>query len=517
MRQAYIPTFACAIFAFFALTQIAGCRHDETGRTLDALPRAALSERFCDADIVPHQVLLTPSNCPPDFDAQALSQNLTAFARKNSDPNEKISIVQLDDRCRLLAESSSKTEAQLRSFFQVFVSLNNRDKQTEESLKDNKLDSFSVDLIEPNFKITIDDRGLPPRTSATTGAPWWFRSDFPGADAVNAWKEYGQGSSEVVVAILDTGVSSGHPALQNNMWRASTEFNVTLGKQKVSCEAGTIGFNATTTDPKSICTPEDDSGHGTHVAGIIGALNQQSDSPIGVNSNVKLMPIKIFDGKSTTVDRVITAIEFALKIKQFFGNRADIRVLNNSYTLFLQCDSEIRTLRAKIDETNEKGMLFVAAAGERKPTFPDDPINDDDVTHTYPAGFSLQNVLSITAIDESGSLLISFGEQSNHGRQTVHMGAPGDAIFSTDLLSHNGGFSERNGTSMATPFVSGAAALLVSVPGCSGLSAAAVKETMLRGTTDTPSLVGKTVTDGRLDIYKAIQLCATPRKAASPH
>jgi subtilisin family serine protease len=151
-------------------------------------------------------------------------------------------------------------------------------------------------------------------------------------------------------------------------------------------------------------------------------------------------------------------------------------------------------------------MLFVASAGQTNSSVPQYG-NNDDYAH-YPSNFnSLPNVISVTAISQKGVLSESSLETANYGKNSVDLGAPGSSIVSTYLPTISP-YSAKTGTSMAAPFVSGAAALLFSVPGCSSLTPNAAKQKIIEGTVYTAGLAGKTSTDGRLNVFNAISPCA---------
>jgi hypothetical protein len=185
-----------------------------------------------------------------------------------------------------------------------------------------------VELVEPNFIIRAS--AVPNDTSMD--ALWGLRNTgqnvdgqagVPGADigAVAAW-DLTTGTRANVVAILDTGIDYRHPDLAANVFTAPRQFSVTLGEITVTCLAGTHGFNAL----NNSCTPFDDNGHGTHVAGIVGAVGDNAAGVTGVNWTANLMGLKVLDatGTGTTTD-AIKAIDFAIKAKAALGADANVR------------------------------------------------------------------------------------------------------------------------------------------------------------------------------------------------
>lgn len=346
-----------------------------------------------------------------------------------------------------------------------------------------------VELVEPNYIIRADSMPNDPSFSSqwglrNTGQVVDGQTGVPGADidAVAAW-DITRGSRANIVAILDTGIDFNHPDLAANVFSAPRSFTVTLGSVTVSCGAGTHGFNALT----NLCVPFDDNGHGTHVAGIIGAVGDNNAGITGVNWTANLMALKVLgvDGTGTTSD-AIKAIDFAIQAKAALGADGNIRVLNASWggsTFSQALDDEIQA-------ANNADMLFVAAAGT-------DGRNTDTTPH-YPASSTKSNVLSVAAVDNTGALA-SF---SNYGATTVDLAAPGATTLST---FPNNSYGELSGTSMAAPHVAGAAALLLSV--CPS-NTATVRSRLLGAVDPEASLAGKTVSGGRLNVANALLGCA---------
>ncbi|MBA3631505.1 MAG: S8 family serine peptidase [Acidobacteria bacterium] len=293
--------------------------------------------------------------------------------------------------------------------------------------------------------------------------------------ALKAWLKT-QGSNDVVVAVLDSGVDYTHPDLVANMWLRPD--NVPQYKDD---ELGTIndehGFNAA--DNQS--DPMDDNGHGTHCAGIIGAEGDNDEGIAGINWHVEIMPLKFMGrGGFGTTKNAIEAINYAIDRKR---NGVNVSVINASWGSTVYS----KALEDAIRAAGEAGILFVAASGNNS--------TDNDRSPHYPSNYDLPNVISVAALDRSDQLA-SF---SNFGIKTVHIAAPGKDILSTWL---GDSYREASGTSMATPYVAGTAALvLASEP---KLSVEKLRERILQSVDKIDSLNGKVESGGRLNAAKAL-------------
>lgn len=291
------------------------------------------------------------------------------------------------------------------------------------------------------------------------------------------------GSRSIVVGVVDTGIDYNHTDLAANVWSNPGGIG--------GCAAGTHGYNAIT----KVCDPLDDHYHGTHVAGTIGAVGNNGLGVVGVNWVSSIMGLKFLDstGSGTTAN-AISAIDFAVNAKIAGVN---VRVLSNSWGggPFAQ------TLLDEINKANANDILFVAAAGNNG--------TNNDASPHYPSNYNAPNVVSVAATDNN-DLLASF---SNFGATTVHLGAPGVDIFS---LQPGNAYQYLSGTSMATPHVSGVAALvLAKTP---GLTTAQLKSAIFNNVDPISSLTGKCTTGGRLNAAKAVggapPLCTPPAAPA---
>jgi subtilisin family serine protease len=376
---------------------------------------------------------------------------------------------------------------------QNFRRLHSRRLKTEEliaSLRNHP----DVEYAEPNYVLSTGATPNDPSFGSlwgllNTGQIMSGQAGTPGVDigATTAWNT-STGSRSNVVGVVDTGVDYNHPDLAANIWSAPAQFNVTIAGQTITCAAGTHGFNAIT----KTCDPMDDNMHGTHVSGTIGATGNNGVGVVGVNWTASIMGLKFLgsNGSGSTVD-AINAIEFAIQAKAAFGATANVRVLSNSWG----GGGFSQALLDEINSANTANMLFVAAAGNSA--------WDLDSTPSYPASYNAANIVAVAATDNKDQLA-SF---SNYGATSVHLGAPGVTIVSTLPNNSYGGL---NGTSMATPHVSGAAALVLS--SCT-LTTAQLKTALLTSVDLVSALANKTTTGGRLNVGRAIQGCGQPRVA----
>ncbi len=319
-----------------------------------------------------------------------------------------------------------------------------------------------------------------------------------GADihATSAW-DLTTGSKANVVTVVDTGIDYSHPDLAANVWSAPAPFSVTIGGTTISCAAGTHGFNAIA----NTCDPKDDNNHGTHVSGTIGGAGNNGIGVAGVNWTASIMGSKFLDATgSGSLANAIKAIEFAIQAKNAFASTAgaNVRVLSNSWG----GGGFSQGLLDEINKANTNNMLFVAAAGNSA--------SNNDVVPSYPASYNAPNVIAVAASNNQDQLA-SF---SNFG-STVALAAPGVDVLSTTI---NNTYQFFSGTSMATPHVSGAAALILSK--CS-LDTAGVKAAIINNVDVVGALTGRVATNGRLNVDKALRACAAPATpgftlAASP-
>jgi subtilisin family serine protease len=387
-----------------------------------------------------------------------------------------------------------------------------RDVATLVEAIDSKSPSDLIEKVEPNYVLRADalpdmwglsNDGSPLKACGPDGAP--SGGGKAGADirAVEAWGQ--TAPKQVVVAVLDSGVKLNpeHPELKGVLWSAPNDFTVTVRKDTgfdtITCPKGSHGFNALV-DPKSKsrCEPVDDNGHGTQVAGIVAAVGGNG---VLATPRIQIMVIKVLDKEAKgDVSIVAEGIEFVTELKK--QGLADVRVLNNSYgytckiTGTAMCTNMCASalLAAAVRGTGEVGMLFVSSAGE--------PNNNNDCLAHFPSSFDspnvVSNVISVAGFDHNNNLDYS---QSNFGK-TVPIAAPGVNICSTGAGSQ---FIYSHGTSLAAPFVSGAAALLLTK--CD-LSPPSLKRLLLSNADQLNFDSARPIGGGRLNAFRAITATA---------
>jgi subtilisin family serine protease len=315
-------------------------------------------------------------------------------------------------------------------------------------------------------------------------------------DAPEAWG-LTRGDASVVVGIIDSGMDYNHHDLSGNVWTNPGEIAGNgIDDDGNGYRDDVHGWDFYNND----ANPMDDNGHGTHVAGTIGASGNNGVGVTGVNWNVKMMALKFLgaDGGGT-LSGAVSALNYASAMASQYG--VNIKLTNNSWG----GGGYSSSLFDAIQRSGQAGQLFIAAAGNGGA----DGIGDDnDAAASYPSSYNLDNVISVAATDHSDVL----GSFSNYGKTSVDLAAPGVSILST---TPGGNYGYMNGTSMATPHVSGVAALAWSY--VSNATASNVRDAIWGGVDTKASLSGKVATAGRLNAFNTLQrLGATYAAPAAP-
>lgn len=351
-----------------------------------------------------------------------------------------------------------------------------------------------VAAVEPDF--AINPTALP--SDPAFSRLWGLRNagqtgGVVGADirAETAWNTT-IGSRSVVVAVIDTGVDYTHQDLAANIWTNPREV---AGDGIDNDGNGLVddvrGWDFANRD----ADPMDDNGHGTHVAGTIGAVGNNGVGVTGVNWQVSIMPLKFLTASgSGSTSNAIAAVNYVTRMRREFG--VNIVASNNSWG----GGGSSTLLRDAIDNGGRAGILFVAAAGN-------DGANTDIAPH-YPSSYPGSSIISVAATTRDNTLA-SF---SNYGLTSVDVAAPGSGIYST---VPGNAYATYSGTSMATPHVTGTVALLAAAYPTANL--AQIRSAILTGTTPVAGLAGRVATGGLLNAAGALdRLGSLVRSGTTP-
>ncbi|MHB9009164.1 MAG: S8 family serine peptidase [Limisphaerales bacterium] len=321
-----------------------------------------------------------------------------------------------------------------------------------------------------------------------------------GSQAAEAWARGYTGSPNVVVAVIDDAIQTSHPDLAPNIWTNPREIPGNGidddGNQFVDDVNGWDFMH----DDASTFDGDVRNVHGTHVSGIVGARGNNGLGVVGINWSVGILPLQAGVNNQLPDSAIIAAIRYAVRLKQEQG--VNIVALNCSFAS--RDHPGLHLMQEAVIAAAKQNILVVCGASN---WMKDDRRLDNDQRPIYPANFDTtipapdgsvadyDAVISVAAINARGGL----ADFSHYGQQTVDLGAPGVDILST---IHPDLYGTISGTSMAAPHVAGAVALYASTH--PGASAREIREAILSSVAPSPSLMGKTVTGGRLDLSEVI-------------
>ena len=337
-----------------------------------------------------------------------------------------------------------------------------------------------VEYAEPNYKVYVDAT-IP--NDHYFSLLWGMHNTGQSGvttdadiDAPEAW-DITTGSSDIIVAVIDTGVDYNHPDLAANMWTNPDETLNGIDDDGNGYIDDIRGWDFFSDDND----PYDESGHGTHCSGTIAAEGNNDMGVVGVSWNAKIMPLRFLGPEGGYTSDAVLAINYAI------DNGADI--MSNSWG----GGGYSKALENAIYAANDAGILFVAAAGNAG--------TDNDEYPHYPSSYDVPNIVSVAATDRYDNLAYF----SCYGLESVDLGAPGVTIAST---YPDNSYCYMSGTSMAAPHVAGAAALIkAQYP---DITVDALKARLLESTDSISSLDGKTVTGGRLNINNCFNVYIQP-------
>ncbi len=333
-----------------------------------------------------------------------------------------------------------------------------------------------VNAAKPKFKKEVEVILNDPKMSEH----WGIKK----TDSHKAWN-ISMGSKDIIVAVIDTGIDIAHKDLQNNLWVNRGE----IGFDKNNKDRATNGIdddgNGFVDDihgwnfVANNNSLKDNHGHGTHIAGIVGAEGGNGFGISGIAPNVSIMALKYYDPQGPGSNNLVNTIK-AIK----YATKMGAHIINYSGGGLEYSAEEYQAIK----EANDKGILFVAAAGNER--------SNSDKHRYYPADYPLANIISVTAANETDNILPS----SNYGQQTVDIQAPGSNIYSA---LPNNSFGNMTGTSQGTAFVTGVAVLVMA--NNRQLTAEKVKKYILKTGDDVPpSMRHKTRYAKRLNSWKAL-------------
>lgn len=297
-----------------------------------------------------------------------------------------------------------------------------------------------------------------------------------------------------VVGVIDTGVNYNHPDLAQNIWINPGEIagdGIDNDQNGYVDDVNGFDFGVFDSDPMD----EENGGHGTPVAGSLGAVGNNGIGVAGVAWSVQIMCLKIADEFGRLSSRaIIAAHDYATMMLQ---RGVNLVATNNSYSgiggnFYNNPDSQpdLVAEEAAIQRYLDAGGVIVASAGN-------DSLDNDSNVSAYPASFDLPGIIAVAATDNNDAL----ADFSNYGVRTVDVAAPGVQILTT---SRDGGYEYIDGTSFSSPIVAGVVALLKSYK--PNASAVEIREALINGSDQIAALQGRIESGGRINIARSIEI-----------
>ena len=375
---------------------------------------------------------------------------------------------------KVLSEHGGKVIRQFRSSGALHVSFADKSAKSTKHIAEALASLDDVEYVEANSIIRLENTPNDPSLSSLWG--------MTKISAERAW-EVSTGDRDVLVGVIDTGVDYNHPDIRANYWSNAGETGTDENGNDKSTNRIDDDNNGYVDDfrgwdfANNDNNPMDDHNHGTHCAGTIGGVGDNGVGVVGVNWQVGIVGPKFISAAgSGTTAAAISAIEYATTI--------GVNLTSNSWG----GGGSSEPMRLAIKEASDAGILFIAAAGNSTA--------NNDVTSSFPSNYDVPNVVAVAATGQNDSLA-SF---SSYGLRTVDLAAPGVDIYST---ARNNGYTSMSGTSMATPHVAGAVALMMSVH--KQMTMDQLRAKLFQSVDAVPALATKVATGGRLNLEKALQ------------
>lgn len=433
--------------------------------------------------------IVTPSSLPTFNDVAKFSNNDVIVILKKNIPlikgqsgtlSRKKTLQKLTTNLKThLKQTFSKEAFKIKNFKHLeLLHIQAKGKSTQELM-----DYFRSDEMKPYVENVFKNSAIIPTGTNDTLYPKLWALENSGQkintiggttdadiDAPEAWTKT-KGEQNVIVAILDTGVDYTHSDLQDNMWNGEPKHGYDF--------AGDNDGNNDDDPMPDVPFNENGHYHGTHVAGVLGAVSDNSNGVAGVAQHISLMSLKVFrpNGIGYTSD-VLEALEY---VSERIDRGDNIVAINASYAGYE--GSQDDPLNQAIKKLGEKGVLFCTSAGNEGKNI--------DETPSYPASYDAENIIVVGASDQNDKL----ADFSNYGTTHVDILAPGTNILST---YPDNTYAYMQGTSMATPYVAGTVALIASLYGNSTVQER--KAIMLKSVDSKSYLSNSVKSSGRLNV-----------------